>query len=154
MRADWDPQPADDDGDEPQPKGADSLTGRIDVLLQVRERVDDGEDEGDDDPCYGSRCSDSPGVCLFESINKTFPPVLVLGEDYEGCEESVTGGYMEWNLLEVDESPGSVGAIRVVDGRKTIAGPASVEGCESERKCCESWRSDSEDNWYMMVRKR
>jgi len=70
------------------------LTGRIDILLQVRKRVDDGEDEGDDDPYYGSCRSDGPSVGLFESINKTFPPVFVLGEDYEGCEESVTGGYM------------------------------------------------------------
>ena len=123
------------------------MAGRIDVLLQVRERVDDSEDEGDDDPYYGSRCGDGPSVGMFESINKTFPPVFVFWEDYEGCEESAACGYMQRNLLEVDESSGSVIAIGVIDGRETVVGPASVEGRESERKCCKSWGPDGEEDW-------
>jgi len=77
--ADGDPQPADDDGDESQPKGTGSLTVRVDILPQAQKRVDDGENEGDDDPCYGRRCSDGPGMSLFESVDRAFPPIVVLG---------------------------------------------------------------------------
>ena len=105
---------------------------RVDVLPQVREGVDDGEDEGDEDPCYRSRRSDGPGVSTFESIDKGFPPIVVLRKDYEGREESVVGGYMQRDLLEVDEGLGSLPAIGVIDGRETVVGPASVDGCEGE----------------------
>jgi hypothetical protein len=47
-------------------------------------------------------------VGLFESVDETFPPIVVLREDYEGREETVTGGQAEWNLLEVDESLDSI----------------------------------------------
>ena len=90
---------------------------------------------------------------LFESVDKAIPPFVVLGEDYEGCEEFGAGGYMQWNLLEVDEGLGSVPAIWVVGGGEASVSPASVEGCESERKCCEGGRPDSEGNWFMVVRK-
>ena len=53
---------------------------------------------------------------------------------------------MQWNLLEVDESSGSVAAIGVIDGRETAVGPTSVEGRESERECRKSGRPDSEDD--------
>jgi len=79
VRAYWDPQPPDDDGDEPHPKGAHTLTVRVETLPYVRERIDDGEDEGDDDPRNGCRCSNGPGVGLFESVDETLPPVVVLG---------------------------------------------------------------------------
>jgi hypothetical protein len=83
---------------------------------QVLERVGNGEDEGDDDPRYGGRCGDGPGVGLFEPIDEAFPPVVVLREDYEGCEEPATGGQTQWDLLEVDESLDDVPAIVVIDG--------------------------------------
>ena len=50
VRAEWDPKPSEDDGNEPQPKRANSLTIRADAVPRVRERVNDGEDEGNNDP--------------------------------------------------------------------------------------------------------
>ena len=111
VRADWDPKRADDDRDKPQPKGTDSLAVRVDAVPHVHEGVDSGEDEGDDDPCYGSCCGGGPGVGLFESVDKTFPPVVVLGKDYKGREESLTDGQPEWKLLEVDEGLGGIPAV-------------------------------------------
>ena len=55
------------------------------MILQARERVNDGEDEGDDDPCYGGCGGDGPGMGLLESVDEGFPPIVVLGEDYERC---------------------------------------------------------------------
>jgi len=92
-------------------------------------------------------------VGVFESVDQVFPPVVVLGQDYEGCEESVLDGYVQWGLLEVDESLGSVPAIRVIDGRESAVNPAGVCGRESERERCEGRRADSEGDWCMAVRK-
>ena len=130
--ADWGPEPPDDDGDEPEPKRADTLTALIDVTAEVRERVDDGEDEGDDDPGDGCGCSDSPVLGMFESVDDTFPPIVVLVEDYEGCEETVTCGETEWNLLKIDEGLGSVPVVGIGDGGETIVGPSSVNSGEGE----------------------
>ena len=90
---------------------------------------------------------------VFESFDEAIPPFVVLGEDYEGCEESVTGGYMQWNLLEIDENLGSVLAIGVIDGRETVVGPAGVECSESEGERRKSGGPNGEGDWCMMVRK-
>ena len=85
---------------------------------------------------------------LFESVDEAFPPVVVLGQDYEGCEQPVTGGQTEWNLLEVDERPGSGPVVGVLDGRETVVCPASVDCCEGEREGCEGGRPNSEGDWW------
>jgi len=54
--------------------------------------------------------------------------------------------------LEVDESPGSVLAVGVLDERKTVVGPANVDGCEGEGERCEGGRPNSENDWCMAVR--
>jgi len=91
-------------------------------------------------------------VGLSKPTGEAFPPVVVLGEGYEGCGESIMGGDMQWNLLEVDKCLGNLPVIGVVSGRETLVGPASVEGCESEGKCCEGGGPDSENDWCMVVR--
>ena len=153
VRADWNPQPADDDGDKPQPKVTDSLTIRVEALPNGHPRIDNGENEGDDDPCYGCGCGNCPGVGFSEPFYEEFPPIAILRQDYEGCEQPVAGGYLQWGLLEVDENFGSVPAIGVIDGRETVVNPSSIYGRESEGERCEGGGTDSEGDWCMMVRK-
>jgi len=52
---------------------------------------------------------------VFESVDETFPPIVVLREDYERREETVMGGQTEWNLLEVDKGLGSAPVVGVLD---------------------------------------
>ena len=80
------PQPTDDDGDEPQPKSTDSLTALVNILSGVHEGAGDGKDERNDNPGYGCRRSNCPGVGFIETSDETSPPIVVLGENYEGCE--------------------------------------------------------------------
>lgn len=67
-------------------KSADALSIRIKVIPQIHDGVTDGEDEGDGDLRCRGRCGDYPRGCLFESVDKTFPPIVVLRENYEGLE--------------------------------------------------------------------
>ena len=127
------------------------MTIRVEAL-HVDECVDNSEDEGDDDPCYGCSCSNGPGVGLFESVDETLPPTVVLREDYEGCEETASGGQTQGNLLEVDESLDSVLVTGVFDGRETVVGPTSIDSREGERERCEGGRSNSEDNCGISIK--
>jgi len=52
---------------------------------------------------------------VFKSFDETFPPIVILWEDYERCEETIAGGQSEWNLLKVDESLCSAPAVGVLD---------------------------------------
>ena len=52
---------------------------------------------------------------MLESVDETFPPIIVLGEDYERREKAVAGGQTEWDLLEVDESLDGTPAVGVLD---------------------------------------
>ena len=151
--ANRDPEPANNDGDEPQPKRTDTLAILIDVVPQVHEGINDGEYEGDDNPRYGCRGGDGPSVSLFKPVNETFPPVVILREDDERCEESTTGGQTQWDLLEVDEGLCSVLVVGVLDGGETVVGPASVDGCEGEGEGGESGGPDGEGDWCTEVRK-
>ena len=85
---------------------------------------------------------------MFEPIDEAFPPVVILREDNEGCEQPVTSSQTQWDLLEVDEGLDSVPAIGVIYGRETIVGPVSVGGREGEGERCEGGRSDGENDWY------
>ena len=89
----------------------------------------------------------------FKSFDEETPPPVVLGKDYEGCEESATGGNTQRCLLEVDESLGGVPVIGVFDGRETIVDPTGIERCVSEGECCEGGGPNSQDDWSMMMRK-
>ena len=90
---------------------------------------------------------------MFESVDEGFPPVVVFRKDYEGCQESVTGCYMKWGLLEVDESLGDILAVGVIDGREAIICPASVDGRKGKRKRCEGGRPNDQGDLCMTVRK-
>jgi hypothetical protein len=69
---------------------------------------------------------------LFESVDEMFPPVVVLGEDYEGCKQSVAGGETKGDLLEVDESLDGVLVVRILNARETVVCPTSVNCRECE----------------------
>ena len=84
---------------------------------------------------------------MFESVDETVPPFVVLREDDKRREETITGGQTEWDLLEVDESLGSFPVVGILDFRETVVGPAGIDGRKGERERREGGRPDSECDW-------
>jgi hypothetical protein len=65
--------------------------------IEGDEGVDEGEEEGDDNPCDGCTRGDGPGVPFVKAVCDLFPPVIVIRY---GIEEILILGELESGLLK------------------------------------------------------
>ena len=94
----WNPQPADDQAQQPEPEDADlQALRRLGRTVKGDEGVDEGEDECDDNPRDGCACCDRPGVPLVEAFGDFTFPLIIGGY---GGKNILISGELERDLLK------------------------------------------------------
>ena len=91
---------------------------------------------------------------MLEPFHEVFPPIVVLWENDEGCEQAITSGDVKWDLVEVNEGLESALVVGVLDAGEAIMGPTGVDSGEGKREGGKGWRPNSESDWWIVdVRK-
>ena len=79
------------------------------------------------------------------------PPLIVLWEHDERCEEHIVCVDSEGGLLQAAQYPYSISHVWIPVVRKQLGDPSAVENCQSKGICCEGWRSQRKQHALQII---